>query len=236
MCDPLTLGGIALSAGSMLVNNMAESRVAKAREGAMTAESIRQRKLDQEAEALNAASRNQYKDFGEQQDAKAADVAEFFRQQNQAIPQTEAAPTETMPSSASNIVVQEQKKQAAKAKAYGDQQADAMGALRSFGDLLGDTSRVQARNAADIGTIGGFKRGSSAILPLELEAANQKGAGLRLFGDLLSGAGGVATSAGLSKGGYDIFGLGGASNVQSTPFVQRTIKSPSIQGATYLTY
>jgi hypothetical protein len=68
MCDPVTIGGIALSAGSMVMNNMAQAKVDKAREGAMTAERIRQNQLDQEAMALNAQSQGRYEDFQGQQD------------------------------------------------------------------------------------------------------------------------------------------------------------------------
>ena len=48
-----------------------------------------------------------------------------------------------------------------------------------------------------IGQIGGFKRGSSSITPLELEAANEKGAGLKMFGDVLGLGGSLLTSKGL---------------------------------------
>ncbi|AAL44650.1 hypothetical protein EN41_19925 [Agrobacterium tumefaciens] len=61
----------------------------------------------------------------------------------------------------------------------------ALGRLRAFGDVLGENSRLQARDASQIGQIGGFKRGSSNVMAYELDAANQKGNGLKLFGDAL---------------------------------------------------
>jgi hypothetical protein len=206
MCDPVTIGGIALSAGSMVMNNMAQAKVDKAREGAMTAERIRQNQLDQEAMALNAQSQGRYEDFQGQQDDKSAELAQYFQTQNQPIPQEQGTPGETLPTSASNIVVREQQKQAGKTKAYSDQQAAALGNLRAFGDLLGDTSRLQARDASQIGILGGFKKGSSQVLPYELEAANNKGSGLRTFADILSLGGSAATGYGLQKGGYNLFG------------------------------
>jgi hypothetical protein len=89
--------------------------------------------------------------------------------------------------------------------------------LRAFGDILGDTSRLQARDASQVGTIGSFKRGSSAVLPLELDEANHAGDGMKVFGDLLGGFGGIATSAGLSGGKLPFLTGGAAKTVTTTP-------------------
>lgn len=211
MCDPLTIAGAVATAGSMVANNMAQSQVSKARNGAMEAERIRQKGFEQEASAINDHSRDQYNDFEKQQSEKSSKLGQYFTSQNAAIPAShdaQGAPVETMPTTSSNIVVQEQNKQNARAKAYSSQQGEALGALRGFGDLLGDKSRVQARDASQVGQIGGFERGSSAVLPYELEAANGKGAGLKMFGDILGGLGSIGVGAGLSKGGYNLFGIG----------------------------
>lgn len=207
MCDPLTIAGIAATGAGMVANSAAQSKVEKARKGAMEAERIRQKGFDQQTEALNLQARDRYSDFDDQMGEKAASLGDYFKDQNQAIPQEEGAPTETMPSASSNIVVQETKKQQGKAKDFSDQQGEALGELRSFGDVLGGISLKQARDAGQIATIGGFKRGSQAVLPYELEAANSKGGGLRMFADLLTAGGSLATGAGLSKGNYNLFGL-----------------------------
>jgi hypothetical protein len=232
MCDPLTIAGVAATAGSMVMNQVAQGKVTKARNGAMEAERIRQKGFDQETDALNLASRERYSDFGEGMEAKATSLGDYFKDQNQAIPQEEGAPTETMPSGSSNIVVQEQKKQNAKAKNFADQQGEALGDLRSFGDYLGGISREQSRDAGQIGTIGGFKRGSQAVLPYELEAANGKGDGLKLFGDLLAAGGSIATSAGLSGGDYNLFGLnpGAASATTAASKVAAPAGAMSVAG------
>lgn len=203
ICDPLTIAGIGLSVGSVAANTMAQSKVQKARDDALAAERIRQRGYDQETDALNAQSRDRYKDFAGQQDQKAQQLGDYFAGQkieqgsaNQAAAQEMAA--STVPQSSSNLVVAEEGKQKQKATDYAEAQGQALGNLRAFGDLMGDIGRKQARDASEIGQINSFKRGSSAVLPYELEAANSKGSGMKLFGDLLGMAGNVTTAAGLS--------------------------------------
>ena len=221
MCDPVTIGGIALQGASMLANKSADSKVEKARRSAMTAERIRQTGLDREAEALNHASRDRYNNFGEQQADKSVELGDFFKTQNEALPAESAGQSEPMPTSSSNIVVQERAKQQGKAKAFSDQQAGALGDLRAFGDLLGGISLKQGSDAAQIGSIGGFKRGSANVLPLELEGANAAGDKMKMFGDILGGVGSLATGAGIAKGGYNLFGIGGPSTQAITDPAQK---------------
>jgi ribosomal protein S14 len=193
------------------VNASAQSKIQHARDDAMAAERIRQKGYDQEAAALNDTSQDRYKNFEGQQADKSAQLGDYFTGQEVAQPSAEAA----IPTTASNITVQEVNKQKGQAKDFTDRTGNALGELRSFGGLLGDVSRLQARDAGTIGQIGGFKKGSSNVLPYELEDANSKGNGLKLFGDILGGVGGIATSAGLSGG--SLFGLGKAANTAVSP-------------------
>ncbi|AAK89566.1 hypothetical protein EN41_19905 [Agrobacterium tumefaciens] len=204
MCDPLTIAGVALTAGSTVANSMAASKVARARDDAMAAERIRQNGLDQEAQALNAQSQDRYQDFSGQEEKAASKLADYFTGQQVAEPSAEAA----LPTSANNVVVNEEQKQRAKARDFTDKTGTALGRLRAFGDVLGENSRLQARDAGQIGQIGGFKRGSSNVTAYELDAANQKGNGLKLFGDVLSGLGGIGVNAGLSRPKYTKTTLG----------------------------
>lgn len=200
----MTIAGIALSGASVVSNSIAQGKVEKARNGAMQAERTRQQGYDQETSALNAASQDRYQGFEGKQAETATKLGDYFG--GQAAPIDEVNASAQLPQSSSNITVQEEDKQRAKARDFTDAQAASLGELRSFGDLLGDTSRLQARDATQIGTIGGFKRGSSAVLPYELEAANSKGAGLKMLGDVLGGAGSLATSAGLTMGAKPALG------------------------------
>lgn len=202
MCDPMTIAGIALTAGSTIANTIAANKVRKARDEALAAERIRQRGLDQEAEAINLRSQDRYQDFEGQQDERGSELGEFFTgQQIERDAANVAAEGEiNIAPSSSNITIREEAKQRGKADAFSQQQGEALGDLRAFGDLLGGIGRHQARDAGYVGQIGGFKRGSSGVLPLELDEASRAGDGARLFGDLLGLGGGLALNMGLSGG------------------------------------
>ncbi len=229
MCDPATLTGLVLTAGSTVVNTIAANQAASAREDVMSAERIRQNQLDKEAAALNTQSQDRYQDAGVKQEAKARDLSEFFTGPNTAGEANDAAAS-VMPSDSADITVREMQKQTGAARDFTGKQAASLASLRSFGDMLGDSARLQARDASLIGQVGGFKRGSSNITPLELDEASQKGAGLKFFGDLLGGAGSLATNYGLTRGGANgptpIFGAktattSGASLAPSTSPIPR---------------
>lgn len=175
-----------------------QNQVKKAREDALGAERIRQRGLDQENEALNQVSRERYEGFEGQQEERGSKLADYFTENEAAAAEAnESAVQQMLPTSGSDITVRETAKQSGLAKAFTDQQGQALGQLRAFGDLLGGIGRQQARDASNIGQINAFKRGSSGIVPLELEAANEAGAGARLFGDLLGMGGSLALNSGL---------------------------------------
>ena len=201
MCDVASIAGIVLTAGSTVANTIAANQQAKARDQALAAERIRQGKLDRENEALNQTSRDRYQDFEGQQQERGSKLADYFTE-NEAntADANQQAVQDMLPTSGSDITVREQAKQSGLAKAFTDQQGQALGNLRAFGDVLGGIGRQQARDASSIGQINSFKRASSGIVPLELEAANEKGAGARLFGDLLGLGGGLALNKGLSGG------------------------------------
>lgn len=196
MCEPLMIAGAVAMAGSQLANMQAQRRVDKARRGAQEAESIRQQQLDRESQALNTQSQDRYQDYEGQQDDKTAEIAQFYGDKRM----PEDAPS-AIPSSGGNVTVaRESAKQQGKARAYGDQQNEALAGLRAFGDLLGGIARDQSRDAGQIGLINSFKQGSAAVLPYELEAANAKGNSLRTLGSLLQGVGAGAFGAG--QGGF----------------------------------
>lgn len=193
MCNPMMIAGLVLTAGSIAANSAAASQANKAREGAMTAERIRQKGYQQEADALNQDAQSQYQDFGTKQETKAGQLADYYQGQQAAAP----LPDSAVPTSASNITVQEEAKQRDAAKDYTDKTGAALGQLRAFGDVMADTGRVQARDASQIGQIGGFMRGSQGVLPYELEAASHKGDGLRTAGSIMGAVGSMLTMGSL---------------------------------------
>lgn len=204
MCDPMTIAGIALSAGSTVANTIASRKAANARDDVLAAERIRQRGYDSEADALNETARDRFEDTDVQQEAKATSLGDYFATAEPTA--ANAAAASVMPTSTNDVVTREMRKKSGEAKAYTDQQAGALGQLRAFGDVLADNSRLQARDAGAVGQISGFKRGSSDVIPLELDRASQAGSGLRVLGDILGGFGGMAVNAGLTGGGSGLFG------------------------------
>jgi hypothetical protein len=199
--------GAAATAASTGLNYMASQKQQNARDAALDAERRRQRDFDREAAVLNAASRDSYNDFDGQQDEKAVSLGQYFANAPQAaapaVGDANVAAGTVMPSASNDVVTQEIAKQSAKAGAFTGQQANARGALRSFGDTMGGLSRDQARNAGLVGQIGGFKQGSQGVLPYELEAAAQSGGGMQLLADLLGGAGSVGMNYGITNGVLD---------------------------------
>lgn len=199
MCTPLGIAGLVLSAGSTIANTIAAKKVDKARAEAMATERIRQGKLDQENEALNLQSRERYTDFEGQQDERGSKLGDYFTENEAAAAQNNQQAVDAMlPTSGSEITVQEANKQSGLAKAFTDQQGQALGQLRAFGDVLGSIGRQQARDAGTIGQVNSFKRASSGIVPLELEVANNAGNGARMFGDILNLGGSFAMNKGLT--------------------------------------
>lgn len=199
--DPITMG-LVLTGASAGANAIGYSKAEKVRESALAAEKYRQNELRREAEVLNTQSREQYDDFEGQQDQKATALTDYFADAPQsaadAVGEANATAASALPSALNDIVQREIDKQNNLAGAFTGQQAGARGRLRSFGDLLGGVSREQARDAGLIGQIGGFQRGSSSVLPYELEDANKKGSGFRFLGDVLGGLGSIGMTSGVT--------------------------------------
>jgi hypothetical protein len=211
MCDPLTIAGAALSAGGIAANSIGASQAAAASSRAYAAEQARQAQLRQEAAQVQQHSNSLYEGFAGKQQDRAADLASSLRSA-QLPAQGSASTTVEAPASSSNITTQGEASQRASADAYAGQQANALGDLRSFGDLLGTNALAQARDASQIGQIGNFMRGSASVLPQELNAASHAGDTAKLFGGLAGGLGKVGIAAGIN--GSTLGGLfgGGASS------------------------
>lgn len=199
MCNPVILAGIGLSIGSAVANSVAISKANKARDDVLAAERIRQRQYDAEAGGVNQHSLGLYKDVGAQQAAKSSQLAAYFGANSDPGAANTAAAS-VMPTSTSNVTTSEAAKQSSLANAFVGQQAGALADLRSFGEMLGDNSRSQARDASLIGQIGGFKKGSSAVVPYELDHASHAGDGWKTAGDILGGLGSLTSMYGLTSG------------------------------------
>jgi hypothetical protein len=204
---PLPLLPLLFTAGSIAANAIGADKQGKALASNMAAERLRQKKFDDESFALNEAGRARVEAAPEQIETRGDDLAAMFSGTGQEAP---AEPIITTPASSSNVVMSREGAAMDKSKAFTDARADNLGALRSFGDVFGDVSRLQGRDAGQLGLIGSMRRGSQGVLPMELEAAQGKGAEWRLLGDILSAGSMFAGPGGpLAAGGFKGINIGG---------------------------
>lgn len=192
--------------GSAGLNYMANNKAQSARDSALAAERIRQRKFDQESMAANRQSQDRYGDFEEDQGNRGRDLRDLFTQTEEAPP---AIRTPALPQSDNVTVASRAADSSAEAKDFTDKRAEGLSDFRSFADMFGSVGREQAQDASLIDMIGGFKRGSQSVLPLELEEAAQKGGNLRLLADLFGL--GSAMTTGPALGGSALGGVFGGS-------------------------
>ncbi|MBG6172664.1 hypothetical protein IWQ55_000309 [Labrenzia sp. EL_208] len=212
MCDPMSIAGLALTAGSTFANMQQANAVDKARAKAMRAERERQGLLDEEAYGLNEDSRQEYEDFEGKRQGQAQNLEDMFARNSGDAASTGLAPSDN------NVVNQAIGKAKASADTRQSQQSSALANLRAYGNTFGNAGREQAKDAQLIGQIGGFKQGSQAVLPLELEAANSAGSGWGLLADFAGGIGGLGLNAGLSGGGSP---FGATASPLSAPIPKR---------------
>ena len=208
MCDPLIIAGLALEAGSVVANSVASNSDAQARNQVLSAEIKRNQQLDQQAAAINAHTNQSYENFVPQQDAKAQQLGDYFNSNTAAKPNV--ATSGVMPTSGSDIVNQDEAAQLGKANDFSNQQGTALGELRSFGDLLGDKTRTQARDATAVGQIGNNETGfASNVVPYQLNAASHSGDTARTLGDVLALGGTAVGGYGAMRNPSALVGLFG---------------------------
>lgn len=188
------IAGLALSGAGTIAQSMALNDAAKARSSALQAERIRQSGHSQQQQAAATASADSMKDFTGDQARSAEELAGYFR--DPVAGDANAAAGMIAPEGTSDITVREMANQSAKAKTRTNAQADSLGKLRAFDNTMGSKNRLFKNNASVIDQANSFRRGSQDALAYELEAAAQRGAGKKFLGDLLSGAGSIATSYG----------------------------------------
>jgi hypothetical protein len=85
---------------------------------------------------------------------------------------------------------------------YATQQGRAKADLLSFNDITFQNAINNIRAGQQLNTVGNFMRGSSNVLPIELEAASRKGDNLKTLGTALSTAGTVV-GMGAGAGWWD---------------------------------
>lgn len=196
MAFPLLLP-LLFTAGSTIANTVAANQQTRAQASAMEAERIRQRQFDQESAAIAQAGMDRFQNTGEQKAERADTLADLFQQTQNAEP-TEAVAA--LPQSDSNLVVNNDAARSSEARARTDAQGQRRADMLSFSDLFGDFARAQGRDSSQLSLLGSLRRGSQNVLPLELQAAQQRGQGLRLLGDLFNVGAGITAGPAMSGG------------------------------------
>lgn len=181
-------------AGSIAANTIAANQRGRAQADAMSAERLRQRRFDEESYALNNMARDRFEGFGEQQGERSSTLADLYRS---VLDQPESRPVAALPASSSNIVNDAAARSAASARGDAEDMADRRAAFNSFGDLFGGIQREQGTDSRMLNMVNSFRRGSQNVLPLELQAALEKGQGWNMLGDLLNLGSGLTLQRGL---------------------------------------
>lgn len=198
MCNPFMIAGLALTAGGSIATGVAENNAAKARASALEAERTRQRGFESRQAALADQSQQSMQDFTGDQAQRTADLTAYYQE-----PVASDANAESgmiAPEGTSSITTRELARQSGAATDRANDNAANLAGLRSFGSLMGDRMRGMQRNSSQIDQLTGFRRGSTDALTPELDAAAQSGAGLRLLGDVLRGAGSITSGYGSLAG------------------------------------
>lgn len=202
MCSPTLALGAAGIVGGQIMNNSANNAVAKARSRAMAAEQARQKAFS--AEAFKAFDSSKAALERPAQDLALADaVAKRQAALLDTVSRGGGMATPVGAGSAPQNVKAEAARRMNDALVAGRETAKRLGTLSGFGDLQFDNSVKMNDSSRRIGLQGNLAQGSAAVLPWELEAANQKGAGRRMFGDILGAGGNLSMMAGLA--GLDPF-------------------------------
>lgn len=219
MCNPVAIiGAIAAVAGGAMQYSAAKDRE-KDLKGLQRRETDRQNKLYNEAAVNLKKSQDSYQSgtFQEKMDMAAGEREAQYAKANAAAPRINDPLGGSTSSGNVNIT-----DAFSRALTGGMDQATQQGALRaelaSFGDQLGTTNRENNRRTGDIGMIGSFSRGSSNVLPIELQHAATKERSKATIGSVLQavgmammgGAGGAGAGAAGGAAGGAGAGVAGA--------------------------
>jgi hypothetical protein len=174
--------------------------------GARTAESIRQKGFQGEADAVVNESLN--KSGREATDAGMKTAAAERAAAADAAVSEVRAPVEAVganlagDTSVNQVMATENDLARNKNLGYATQQGRAKADLLSFNDITFQNAINNIRAGQQLNTVGNFMRGSSNVLPIELEAASRKGDNLKTLGTALSTAGTVV-GMGAGAGWWD---------------------------------
>jgi hypothetical protein len=205
MCTPVAIA-LAMTAAGSAAQAAGARRAAKAMSGAREAESIRQKGFQDQATQISEQSLSKSgrasteADMKAAEEARAADAAAATAEVRRPIEAT--GENLAGDQSANRLLSSEADMQAARNLGYAGQQGAAKAGLLSFNDVTFQNAINNMRSGQDLNTISNFMRGSSGVLPVELEAASRRGDNLKTLGTMLSTAGSVV-GMGAGAGWWD---------------------------------
>ncbi len=217
MCDPLTIGALALSGGSVIANKIGEDQRQSARDSAVNNDVMRSGAI--ENQAANQFQKTMVKADKGGTDAQVKAEAEKRTAEDSALIDSAGnytPPTGSAPQEVGQMIARAGQKALARGKNQARLNAD-----------VSAVAGVNQKQGIDIGRDGQWQgifgsniRRNAGLLPLELEEANRAGSGARGIGQLLSAGATVAGAAGMAGGGPtwgNLFGKGGGPIVGSSP-------------------
>ena len=197
MClDPITLTALALGAGGIALNASAQKDVNKKRNSVARREAGRQKQFQANADAITDKNIERF-DRGSQEEninRQAAVREEYLKASmpgggGSGVPVSDGAPA---------VVRSDLGKRIADALSYGKNFATSSARLGAYGANQFDNNIALGRSGIELGQIGNSSARSSDISGLELEAANQAGAGKRQLADLFRLGSMVAGGVGMT--------------------------------------
>jgi hypothetical protein len=201
--NPITLGGLALTGGSVIANLFRDDDQRRQRELALRNAEMMDAAYAQQGQEILGRARNRYAGFGAGMDQRGRELGDYFVSQSvpaQGGGNTSAVPVQGASKPTSGIMAGETAKQTGNAQAYNTQQGKALGNLRGFDQYLGDTNRMVGRDFNELATNQNFRRGNLNLLPAQLAAAQGANRGLGTIADLLRGGGNILTAYSMQPG------------------------------------
>lgn len=201
MCEPMSITAGVMAAASVAMSMAANSEKQSARSSAMNAEHVRQQGIQQKSQALFDTTLN----TADKPTTDANTQAAADTRRNEDVARLQASPT-MAPGESGNApqeVGSTMARSMRNALNKNVQRAGLAADVGAYGDARRDLGVGLSRAGQWQSIFGNQAQGSAAILPYELQSANNAGSGLAGLGQLV-GAGGRAL------GGFGATGGGGS--------------------------
>ncbi len=207
MCDPITLAGLALTAGSFVTSAIANNQVEEQRSQVALSEATRQENLQRQAIGQIDTATERFTPETVNQGIEEAAQARIDRLQGNVEGAGDQDPNDLpLTASAPRIVRETAARELNKGLGEGKSFAARLGRLGAFGESSFQRNIDLGRLGETLGQLGTESRNSAAITPLEFESANRKGGTLRGISDILGGLGSAANLG--SSVGFSPFNKG----------------------------